>query len=89
MAQPSTELNTFRMRMTSFLNQLNDLNDVLSVVEGVAATDPERLAFFQGWISQQQGYDITVADLTTAVTKLRALRTWIDTELPGLAKMRI
>ncbi len=89
MAQPSTELNVFRQRATAFLNQLNDINDVLSVIEGAGATDPERLAFFQAWINAQQGYDITVADLTATVVKLRELRTWVDTNLPALAKMRI
>lgn len=90
MAQPSTELITFRNRATAFLNQLNDINDVLNVIDGAGANDVERLAFFQTYIDAQGGnYDITIAQLTAAVLKLRELRIWIDTNLPALAKMRI
>lgn len=89
MAQPSTELKTFRDRTTVLTDRLNGINDVLNVIEGAGTTDPERLAFFSAWISQQQDYDITINDVTAAVVALRALRDWYTTNLPALAKMRI
>jgi len=89
MAQPSTELATFRQRATALLDRLNGLNDVLNVIEGAGATDQQRLAVFQTYIDSQPGYDITVAELTAAVVQLRELREWINDNLPALAKMRI
>jgi len=89
MAQPSTELNSFRNRATSLLDRMNDISGVLNIVEGAGTTDNERLAFFGAYIAAQTDYDITVAELTAAVVKLRELKTWFDTNLPALAKMRI
>ena len=90
MAQSGTELGTFRRRLTELLNQLNNINDVLNVVQGAGANDQERLAFFQAYIDDQAGtYDITIAQMQAAVTALRALDTWVDSNLPALAKMRI
>jgi hypothetical protein len=89
MAQPSTEIKTFRERTTRLTDQLNSIDDVLNIIEGAGTTDAERLAFFQSWIAEQQGYDIDIDDLTAAVVALRALRTWHTTNLPVLARMRI
>jgi hypothetical protein len=89
MAQPSTELVTFRQRTTTLLDRLNGLNDVLNIIEGAGTTDAERLAFFQTYIDANPGYDITVAQLTSAVQQLRILRNWVDDNLPVLSRMRI
>ena len=87
MAQPSTELNTFRSRVTSLLNDMNKLSGALSVIEGSGIDDTERIAFFSSVLTAE--YDIDSTELGDAIIKLRDLETWLDTNLPILAKMRI
>ena len=87
MAQPSTELNTFRQRAVQLLDDLNKIDDVLATIEGSGANDAERIAFFSSVLVPE--YDITGAELGAAVTKLRELRAWHESNLPVLAKMRI
>ena len=87
MAQPSTELNTFRQRCVLLLDALNKVDDVLATVEGSGADDGERIAFFSSVLVPE--YDITGGELGAAVTKLRELQAWHETNLPTLAKMRI
>ena len=87
MAQPSTELNTFRERVVRLLDAMNKIDDVLATVEGSGTTDAERIAFFNSVLVPE--YDITGAELGSAVTKLRELQAWHEANLPTLAKMRI
>ena len=87
MAQPSSELNTFRQRCVQLLDAMNKIDDVLATVEGSGANDTERIAFFDSVLVAE--YDITATELGDAVTKLRELQTWHETNLPTLAKMRI
>ena len=87
MAQPSTELNIFRTRATSLLDQMNKIDDVLAPIEGSGANDAQRIAFFSSVLTPE--YDIDGADLGAAVTALRGLQTWFAANLVTLAKMRI
>jgi hypothetical protein len=87
MAQPSTELNTFRQRATQLLDALNRIDDVLATVEGSGTTDAQRIAFFSSVLTPE--YDIDGTELGAAVIKIRELQTWVETNLPTLAKMRI
>ena len=87
MAQASTELNVFRQRCVQLLDAMNRIDDVLATVEGSGTNDAERIEFFDSVLVAE--YDITGAELGAAVTKLRELQTWHETNLPTLAKMRI
>ena len=86
MAQPSTQMNDFRSRMERLLDGLNYINDVLAPIEGGGDTDAEKAAFFAPVLVAE--YDITLAELNAAVTKLRELQVWHATNLVTLAKMR-
>lgn len=90
MAQPSTELNTYRDRVTSLLNVMyRDIQAAIDVVEGTGTTDAQRKAFFQAWIDAQGDYDITADEFIASVLALRALRDWLEANMVDLARMRI
>jgi len=89
MAQPSTEIKTYRDRVTTFLDAANSLSSVLAPIEGAGENDAQRAAFFSAWIDEQEAYDITSVELFASATTLRDLETWFENELATLAKMRI
>ena len=89
MAQPSTELVTFRQRVTRVLDEMDNVRGVLAPIEGAGVDDNERAAFFAEWFIANPDYDITSAELIAGAVKLRQFETWLDTALPTLAKLRI
>lgn len=88
MAQPSTELIKFRERTTTYLDFLDNIRGVLAPIMGAGTDNSERGTFFDEFFTANPDYDITSAELFAAVQKLQDLETWIDTNLPVLAKVR-
>lgn len=92
MAQPSNITIVARSRVTELIEDLYKVDPLLSLIEDVAATDPLRIAFYEQYLEDEFGQpttDITSAEFFAAVTALRSLRTWLVTNRPILAKLRI
>jgi hypothetical protein len=79
MSKPDVIMREYRRRSTALLDALGDVNDVLSVVEGVASDDAGRQAFFAGFFTEFPDYDMSAATFFDSVVKWRELRTWIQT----------
>lgn len=79
MARADTVIDEYRERSTELLDALNNVHDVLAVIEGLAATDPERQAFFTGFFNDTPDYDMTLQGFFASVVAWRSLRTWLAT----------
>lgn len=79
MAQPEAIMREYRKRSTKLLDALNDVNDVLAVIEGVAADDAGRQDFFTDFFAEFPDYDLNQTTFFNSVVKWRDLRTWLQT----------
>jgi len=79
MARADTVISEYRKRSTRLLDELNELHDVLAVIEGVAATDAARQAFFANFFNDTPDYDMTSTTFFESVVAWRSLRTWLQT----------
>ena len=79
MARADVVIDEYRKRSTELLDALNGVNDVLAVVEGLAADDAARQAFFTDFFTATPDYDLTSTSFFNSVTAWRGLRTWLAT----------
>lgn len=79
MARADVAIDEYRERSTKLLDALNEVHDVLAVVEGLAADDAGRIAFFEGFFTNTPDYDMTSTTFFNSVVAWRALRTWLAT----------
>ena len=79
MARVDTVISEYRKRSTRLLDELNELHDVLAVIEGVAATDAARQAFFNDFFNDTPDYDMTLTTFFESVVAWRSLRTLLQT----------
>lgn len=91
MAEPSNITNVARRRVTELIEELYRVDPLLFLIEDVAADDPARIAFYQQYLGTDQNptTDITATQFFAAVLALRDLRTWLVTNRPILAKLRV
>ncbi len=80
MAVPESVIQEARVRTTRLMDEMDRVHTVLALVEGVGATDQERVAFFAPFFAAAGGtYDIDSNTFLAGVQKLRELRTWWTT----------
>lgn len=92
MAQPSTITNEARQRTTALIEALYKNDNILALIEDTGPSDPARVLFFEEYLEDAEGNpttDITSDEFFAAVVALRSLRTWLTTNRPILAKLRI
>lgn len=87
MAQPSTEVQRFRAKVTSLMENLRDLDNVLATVEDHGVDDAARQAFFASVFVVE--YDITWSVFAQGVVALRAIKTARDAQKITVAKLLI
>lgn len=87
MAYPSTEIQRFRSKVTSFVEDLRDLDEILATVENHGADDAARQDFFTSVFTPEN--DITWAAFAAGVVALRAMKTARDTNILAIAKLLI
>jgi hypothetical protein len=85
MAYPSTEVNRFRDKVTSFVENMREIDAILAVVEDQGVDDAARQAFFT--LVFDGSYDINWATFAAGVVALRAIRTARDANKLAIAKL--
>lgn len=79
MARADVVMQEYRTRATKLLDALNDVHDVLNIIEGLAADDAGRQAFFAEFFTEFPDYDLSQTTFFNSVVKWRDLRTWLQT----------
>lgn len=79
MAKADTELDKYRRQVTRLIDDIHGLYSALAIIEGAGADDTARQAFFAPHFTNTPDYDVTATEFFQSVTKLRELKTWLET----------
>jgi hypothetical protein len=88
MAYPAREVNKFRSRVQTTVNNMREISEVLAIIDNQGADDTARAAFFDdAFGAETDNPDITFNQFVAGITALRAVKAAADANIVAIAAL--